>query len=247
MQRSPRYAGVRADYEKVLRQRNALLKTSGKRRGSRAVDPYAESTLDVWDGQLADAGGELLAARLDLVADLAPHTAAAYHAVAGPAATAKASVSYRASLGRAVPSEYGIAGGARADAAVLGEILRNGLLQSRQADLERGVSHVGPHRDDLDLVLGDSPAKGYASHGESWSFALALRLGSYELLRAESGDPVLLLDDVFAELDQQRRSRLAEVACDAEQVVVTAAVEQDVPAELTGLRYRIADGVVSRA
>lgn len=120
------------------------------------------------------------------------------------------------------------------------------LGESRKAELERGISLVGPHRDELELILGEQPAKGYASHGESWSFALALRLGSYELLRGEAGEPVLLLDDVFAELDRKRRARLAEVAASAEQVLVTAAVDEDVPSELAGSRFVVADGEVTR-
>lgn len=245
VQRAPRFAGVRSDYEKALRQRNALLKTSGKRKGGRE-DPYAESTLDVWDTQLAEAGAQLLAGRLDLVAELAPHATAAYEGIAGRNPDRQAHVAYRSSIGDAIPDGYGTPGGKQAEPDTLTEVLLDALRESREADLERGVSLVGPHRDELALNLGDAPARGYASHGESWSFALALRLGSYELLRAEWGDPVLLLDDVFAELDQRRRARLAEVAVNAEQVLVTAAVDEDVPDELSGVRYRVADGEVSR-
>lgn len=248
VQRAPRYAGVRSDYERALRQRNALLKTSGRRGGARGrEDPYALSTLDVWDAQLAEVGAQLLAARLDLVADLAPHTTRAYAGVAGDAETDRAAhIAYRPSLGDALPEEYGVPSGERADVPKLTGILVDALAESRTADLDRGVSLIGPHRDELDLVLGGTPAKGYASHGESWSFALALRLGAYELLRAEVGEPVLLLDDVFAELDRQRRARLAAVAQGAEQVLVTAAVDEDVPEELAGVRYRVADGRLSR-
>lgn len=241
--RAPRYAGVRADYEKVLKQRNALLKTAGKRRTGRE-DPYALSTLDVWDDHLAVAGAALLAARLNLIADLAPYTAAAYMGVAPDSKPVK--IEYKSSLGEAMPEGYGVPDGPRADEAVLKEVLVAALGRSRNLELERGVSMVGPHRDDLDLILGEAPAKGYASHGESWSFALALRLGSYELLRGEAGEPVLLLDDVFAELDRRRRARLAEVAAGAEQVLVTAAVDEDVPAELAGHRFLVADGEISR-
>ncbi|KAA9166709.1 DNA replication/repair protein RecF [Amycolatopsis acidicola] len=241
--RAPRWAGVRSDYDRVLRQRNALLKTAGKRKGTRE-DPYALSTLEVWDNHLATAGGQLLAARLDLVADLAPHAAAAYMGVAPDSRPAK--ISYRSSLGAALPAGYGIPGGERADPDKLAGILVQSLSEVRQAELDRGVSLVGPHRDELELVLGEAPAKGYASHGESWSFALALRLGSYELLRAENGEPVLLLDDVFAELDRRRRARLAEVAAGAEQVLVTAAVDEDVPEELSGTRFAVSDGEVRR-
>lgn len=241
--RAPRYAGVRADYEKVLKQRNALLKTAGKRRTGRE-DPYALSTLDVWDDHLSVAGAALLAARLNLIADLAPYTAAAYMGVAPDSRPAK--IAYKSSLGEAMPEGYGVPDGPRADEAVLKEVLVEAMGRSRNLELERGVSMVGPHRDELDLILGEAPAKGYASHGESWSFALALRLGSYELLRGEAGEPVLLLDDVFAELDRRRRARLAEVAAGAEQVLVTAAVDEDVPAELAGHRFLVADGEINR-
>jgi len=241
--RAPRYAGVRADYEKVLKQRNALLKTAGKRRTGRE-DPYALSTLEVWDDHLAVAGAELLAARLNLVADLAPYTASAYMGVAPDSRPAQ--ITYRSSIGEAIPAGYGVAGEARAEPSVLKDVLLTALGEARKAELERGISLVGPHRDELELILGEVPAKGYASHGESWSFALALRLGSYELLRGEAGEPVLLLDDVFAELDRKRRSRLAEVAAGAEQVLVTAAVAEDVPAELAGRRFTVADGEVTR-
>ncbi|EHR48326.1 recF protein [Saccharomonospora marina XMU15] len=244
VQRAPRYAGVRAEYDKVLRQRNALLKTAGRRKGG--DDPYALSTLDAWDKHLATAGAQLLAARLNLVADLAPHTAAAYAGVAPDSRPAH--IGYRCSLGPALPAEYGDPEGPRVQPEPLTQILLDALGESRSAELERGVSLVGPHRDELELVLGDAPAKGYASQGESWSFALALRLGSYELLRAESGgEPVLLLDDVFAELDRRRRARLAEVAAGAEQVIVTAAVEEDVPSELAGVRFAVSEGEVKRA
>ncbi|EME56576.1 DNA replication/repair protein RecF [Amycolatopsis decaplanina] len=241
--RAPRYAGVRADYEKVLKQRNALLKTAGKRRTGRE-DPYALSTLDVWDDHLSVAGAALLAARLNLIADLAPYAASAYMGVAPDSRPAK--IAYKSSLGEAMPEGYGVPDGPRADQAVLKEVLVEALKRSRNLELERGVSMVGPHRDELDLILGEAPVKGYASHGESWSFALALRLGSYELLRGEAGEPVLLLDDVFAELDRRRRARLAEVAAGAEQVLVTAAVDEDVPAELAGHRFFVADGEINR-
>jgi DNA replication and repair protein RecF len=241
--RAPRYAGVRADYERVLRQRGALLKTAGSaRRAGRDGDIR---TLDVWDGHLARHGAELLAGRLDLVAGLAPHLAEAYAGVAPESAPAQ--IRYRSSLGAALPEGYGVPGGERADREVLEAVLLVELAKVRQQEVDRGVSLLGPHRDDLDLVLGPSPAKGYASHGESWSYALALRLAGYELLRADGSEPVLVLDDVFAELDRRRRSRLAEVAMAAEQVLVTAAVAEDVPAELGGARYRVAAGEVSRA
>lgn len=240
VQRAPRYAGMRSDYEKVLKQRNALLKTAGKRKGTGREDPYALSTLEVWDNHLAAAGAQLLAARLNLVADLGPHAAAAYVGVAPDSRPAK--IAYKSSLGEALPPEYGVPDCERADPEALAGLLTQAMADSRKAELERGISLFGPHRDELELILGEMPARGYASHGESWSFALALRLGSYELLRGEAGEPVLLLDDVFAELDRRRRSRLAEVAAGAKQVLVTAAVEEDVPAELAGRRFKVADG-----
>jgi DNA replication and repair protein RecF len=240
--RAPRYAGVRADYDRVLRQRNALLKTSGaaRRAGSRGDI----STLDVWDGHLARHGAELLAGRLDLVADLAPHLSAAYAGIAPESKPAE--IGYRSTIGGSLPEEYGRSTEIRAEVEVLADALLAAMVAGRDAELERGVSLVGPHRDELELVLDGHPAKGYASHGESWSFALALRLASFELLKAESGEPVLILDDVFAELDQRRRGRLAEVAAAAEQVLVTAAVEEDVPDSLTGARYLVSDGEVRR-
>jgi DNA replication and repair protein RecF len=241
--RAPRYAGVRADYERVLRQRNALLKTSGSAR--RAGSKGDIATLDVWDGHLAGHGAELLAGRLDLVADLAPHLGAAYAGIAPESKPAE--IGYRSTIAESLPPEYGKSTAARADVEVLADALLAALVAGRDAELDRGVSLVGPHRDELELVLDGYPAKGYASHGESWSFALALRLASYELLRAESSEPVLILDDVFAELDQRRRSRLAEVATAAEQVLVTAAVEEDVPDTLGNTRYVVSDGEVRRA
>jgi DNA replication and repair protein RecF len=214
--RRPRVAAVRADYEKVLRQRTALLKSaSGARfRGDRG----ALDTLDVWDGHLAAHGAELMAARIDLVNELAPEVQKSYQLLAPGARSA--AISYRSSIDVEPDS---------ADVELLRTALLAQMAQRRDAELERGVCLVGPHRDDLELRLGEQPAKGFASHGESWSMALALRLAAYELLRAEGGDPVLLLDDVFAELDTARREALAAAAASAEQVLVTAAVLDDVP------------------
>lgn len=241
--RAPRYAGVRADYDRVLRQRNALLKSSGhaRRAGSKGGD-NSLGTLDVWDGHLARHGAELLAARLDLVADMSSHVTAAYAGVAPE--SRPATIRYRSGIADSFPDGYGKT--ERADVEVLTDALLAAMIANRDQELDRGVSLVGPHRDELELTLDEFPAKGYASHGESWSFALALRLGSYELLRADGNEPVLVLDDVFAELDRRRRERLAEVSVAAEQVLVTAAVAEDVPAELSGARYVVADGEVRR-
>jgi len=240
--RFPRMSGVRADYDKVLRQRSALLKTAGGalRRGARSDDgASALATLDVWDGHLAAHGSELLAARIALLHDLAPHVAESYRAIAPE--SRPAGLRYRASLGDALPPEFSdpMRAPEPDDRDVIEAAFLHALSQARGREIERGVCLVGPHRDELELILGDSPAKGYASHGESWSFALALRLGAFALLRAEGTDPVLLLDDVFAELDRRRRTALAAVAATAEQVLITAAVAEDVPPELTGDRFPV--------
>jgi DNA replication and repair protein RecF len=239
--RAPRLAGVQADYDKVLRQRVALLKSVGaSRRSGSAADLR---TLDVWDGHLARHGAELLGARLDLVVELAPYVDAAYRAVAPESAAVH--LEYRSSLGAAVQSAVHETG--KADVEALEVAMLAELARVRGAELDRGVCLVGPHRDDLELSLGQLPAKGYASHGESWSFALALRLANYQLLRSGGAEPVLLLDDVFAELDTYRRARLAEVATAAEQTVITAAVPEDVPAQLQGVRFDVRDGEVRHA
>jgi len=330
---APRYAGVRADYERVLRQRTALLKSlrghpgrtgragarayahagagreaghegtgqNGTGRSGLAQDGAGQDTapgdgtpqdsatqdsapqdgagregtiqngtgrdgaprngrpgglagpaartLDVWDEHLATAGAELLAARIALTATLRPLVARSYSAVAG-ADSVEAGISYRQSL--RIPGPGGAAEPAEpaepaADAARLADGLREALAAVRGEELERGVCLVGPHRDDLELRIGDLPARGYASHGESWSMALALRLSAFEALRGGGDDPVLLLDDVFAELDTGRRERLAGLVAGTEQVLVTAAVPADVPAALHGARFDVGDGQVTRA
>ena len=245
--RAPRMAGVRADYDRVLKQRNALLKTAGlARRGGGEL-----ATLDVWDEHLAAAGAELVHARLALIAELRPHVAAAYADLAG--AGDAVGLVYRGTVpipdGDQEPAD---ANGATPEPVAtpgieaLRESMLAALIRVRQSELDRGISLVGPHRDDLELVLGRGPAKGYASHGESWSFALALRLGSFALLRSDGVDPILVLDDVFAELDTTRRDRLAVLVADAEQVVLTAAVQGDVPEVLGGVRLWVTDqGVTS--
>ncbi|WP_205472981.1 DNA replication/repair protein RecF [Nocardioides sp. SYSU D00038] len=244
--RTPRLAGVRADYERVLRQRNTLLKTAGAARRGSSSQESALATLGAWDSHLATYGGELLAARLGLVDELRPYVGKAYETVARGARRDDADLAYRPSL--ELPEQRD----PRAlSAAVLAEVERR-----RNDELDRGVSLVGPHRDDLLLSLGHGagpagdetrlPVKGYASHGESWSFALALRLASYDLLRADGDDPILILDDVFAELDTERRAQLADLVAGAEQVLVTAAVAADVPAALAGVRYTVAGGEVTR-
>lgn len=241
--RTPRYAGVRSDYERILKQRNALLKSAGaavraSRGGSQVPDLR---TLDVWDSHLATAGAELLAGRLELIEEVRPLVAKSYAAVAtteGGQSGDSARIDYKCSLGPEVELST--------DRELLAAAILEATGRIRRDELDRGVSLVGPHRDDLVLTLGPMPAKGYASHGESWSFALALRLASYEMLRAGGDDPVLILDDVFAELDTQRRSRLAELVGSAEQVLVTAAVPADVPESLSGARVDVMGGELRR-
>ena len=239
--RWPRLAGTRADYDRVLRQRNTLLKSlAGRLRGGVAGADVG-STLDVWDSHLAAAGGELMAARLRTLADLAPHVAKAYADIAPT--NNDATVEYKASVDLATLRQAQ----GTAEREELTALLGSTMVERRSDEIQRGVSLVGPHRDDLVLGLGLLPAKGYASHGESWSFALALKLGSFALLRADGVEPVLILDDVFAELDTTRRERLATGVSGAEQVLVTAAVGADVPDQLQGRRFTVAGGEVTPA
>ena len=239
MLRSPRLAGTRSDYDRVLKQRNSLLKTAGFARGSAREGALA--TLAVWDDHLARTGAEILAERLSLTDALRPYVGKAYETVARGASRDDAEIDYKPSFDLA-----GAPSAADLQQAILEEVAR------RQKDeLDRGISLVGPHRDDLLLYLGHGvgaerlPVKGYASHGESWSFALALRLAAYDLLRADGDDPILVLDDVFAELDSQRRVHLAELVADAEQVLITAAVPEDVPEALAGARFHVSAGEVT--
>lgn len=241
--RAPRLAGVRADYERALKQRNALLRSASMlRRGSRSGGAPDLSTLDVWDSHLATAGAHLLAARLDLLRVLAPLVGDTYATIAGQG---RALVDYRASW---LPPETAQL---PADRAAIEALLAEALTEARPNEVERGVTLVGPHRDDLALSLdlpgGLLAAKSYASHGESWSLALSLKLAGYELLHADGIEPVLILDDVFAELDASRRAQLVAVAARAEQVLITAAVPEDVPAELGGVRYSVTMGSAQRA
>ncbi|WJZ01323.1 DNA replication/repair protein RecF [Corynebacterium freiburgense] len=221
--RQPRLAGIKADYEKVLRQRNALLKSAGGvlRRGYSSQDGAAAlSTLDVWDSQLAGLGAQIIVARLQLIEALCPKFSDAYMGLA-PGGSA-ASIRYRCSVPGVMRDDVAVT-----EAAMLAEL---GARRSRE--IERGVSLVGPHRDEMEVLLGGSPAKGFASHGESWSLALALRLAVFGLLRSEGDNPILILDDVFAELDAKRREALVKLIADAEQVLITAAVGDDVPESL---------------
>ncbi len=268
---APRYAGVRSDYDRVLKQRTALLKSAGPKAGKagRGSREAVMATLDVWDAHLARIGAELLVAREHLVDAVRPHVEHDYLLVASgenPVDGHKGAVaiSYRRSFGTAQSGDTaqsgntaqqqqaaGMATGiARSDhkervmAAEAG--LRAALAEVRDSELDRGVCLAGPHRDELELSVRGLPARGYASHGESWSLALALRLASFELLRAGREDPVLILDDVFAELDAGRRDRLARLVAEAEQVLVTAAVPEDIPAVLAGTRYAVSGAGLTR-
>jgi DNA replication and repair protein RecF len=245
--RTPRLAGTRADYDRVLKQRNSLLKTA-RSPGRGSLDGVL-ATLAVWDEHLARTGAEILAERLALADALRPYVGKAYETVARGASRDDAEIAYRPSF-----ELDGASTQAELEKAIQAELTRR-----RRDELDRGVSLVGPHRDDLLLTIGAGtavpgapeqrshlPVKGYASHGESWSFALALRLASYDLLRADGDDPILILDDVFAELDSDRRDQLAALVSGAEQVLVTAAVGADVPEVLQGIRYRVAGGEVTR-
>jgi DNA replication and repair protein RecF len=238
VQRTPRLAGVRADYDRVLKQRAALLKTAGAAR--RAGSSGDLRTLDVWDGHLAEHGAQLLAARLDLVAALRPYAEEAYDRLAPT--SGRFGLRYVSQVVDSLGNDTGVI----PEISVLSAALLAELARLRPQEVERGVTLAGPHRDDLELTLNELPLRGYASHGEGWSAALALRLACYELLGADGIEPVLILDDVFAELDTGRRDQLAAIAGKAEQVLISSAVISDVPESLAGARYDVMDGEVRR-
>lgn len=277
VQVTPRLAGVLGEYDRVVRQRTALLKSAGAVRASRST--LEVRTLDVWDTKLAELGAQVIVARRGLIAALAPYVAQAYEQVSeGQGATR---LEYRSSLDSALSDPdagpgYGYPErdtdhAVHGDGAPVPSVelvtaqLLDAIARLRPKELDRGVCLVGPHRDDLVLTLGELPAKGYASHGESWSVALALRLASYQLLThgampgalddpgafwvsdtGPDGEPVLMLDDVFAELDARRRGRLAELVAHARQVIITAAVPADVPEQLSGARFDVMASEVAR-
>lgn len=233
--RWPRMAGVRQDYDRILRQRNTLLKSmSGRSLHSSGGD--AELTLGVWNEQLATIGAELLHARLDTLSDVLPHVQEAYLTIAPRNNEVRAS--YKTSL-----DLVGVSDQDDVRAALVDRLL-SAFRDRHDEEVRRGVTLAGPHRDDVDLFIGELPAKGYASHGESWSLALALRLGGFQLVREEGTEPVLVLDDVFAELDVSRRERLGGAIADAEQVLITAAVGSDVPDFPHERRFHVDAGVV---
>lgn len=225
--RQPRMAGVKADYDKVLKQRNALLKTAtiALRRGYGTEEGAAAlSTLDTWDGQLARLGAEVMAARFALLNELGSKIYEAYTTIAPE--SRPAAVNYKTTI------DQGLSQFSEFDAGIIEATLLTELAAKRQREIERGSSLVGPHRDDVDLMLGDQPAKGFASHGETWSFALSLRIAEFNLLKSDGTDPILILDDVFSELDAGRREKLVGIAQEVEQVLITAAVHDDLPENL---------------
>jgi DNA replication and repair protein RecF len=244
VQVTPRFAGVFSDYERVLKQRNTLLRTA-RQTGAKG---NSLTTLDAWDESLIKFGSEIVAARVALVERLRPLVLDAYQSIAiannEPKILVKSSL-----LGSLIPDGEDSDDLEYIETASIDEVAqlyRAKLERVRSKELERGITLVGPHRDDLVLLLSNLPAKGYASHGESWSYALALRLASIQLLKTEtrSGDPILILDDVFAELDAGRRSRLAELVRNNEQVLITAAVAEDVPVELQAKVFNVKAGVI---
>ncbi|GAC1480342.1 MAG: DNA replication/repair protein RecF [Pseudarthrobacter sp.] len=257
----PRHSATRTDYDRVLKQRNALLKSA---RAGKFTAAH-EATLDVWDQHMARAGAELLHARLELVERLRPHLAKAYAQLTD--GSKEAGAQYRSTLQNLMDDDGGAALGANGGSAAAGAVVSGAaetedlkhltvqeltdhyvqaFAASRRKELERGISLVGPHRDELELILGQAPAKGYASHGETWSMCLSLRLASYYVMlddaRTGGSAPILILDDVFAELDVQRRRKLAAIVSGADQVRVTAAVDADIPAELSGRRVKVIPG-----
>lgn len=242
--RNPRFSAVMSDYERVVKQRNTLLKSA--RASGLGADRL--TTLDIWDERLITLGSELIEARSRLIADLRPDVSAAYTAIAGE--DQQALLSSRLSIDTDEDDQWSVVLDDDAphittadDAAAR---FRQALDGVRQAEIDRAITLIGPHRDDLVLELNGMTARGHASHGESWSFALALKLASAEVLRRDSvtGDPVLILDDVFAELDQARRARLADAIAGFEQVLITVAVLEDVPARLTGNTVHISRGKI---
>ena len=239
VQLTPRMAGVYSDYDRVLKQRNTLLKSARNMSASAS----GLSTLDSWDQSLVRIGSEIIAARFDIASRLAPHLQAAYAAIADE--KNDPSIRIKSSLATSdIDSDGAETFLNTGDRQEIEKLFQSRLAEVRSKEMERGITLVGPHRDDLLLLLGTLPAKGYISHGESWSYALALKLASADLIRkdARAGDPVLILDDVFAELDSTRRSRLAALVSHNEQVIITAAVAEDVPIELSATRFNVLAG-----
>jgi len=219
--RSPRIAGVISDYERAVKQRNSLLKT---RASADALNP--------WDKQVAELGGELITLRMLALDELKPIFNQVYKDISD---TKPAEIVYKSSIENPTLNQSDNS-----------EKIMERLVNNRGAELDRGLTLTGPHRDDLLLILGDHLVKGYASHGESWSIALSLKLATYNLLKSDGLSPILILDDVFSELDEERRERLAEIAKGADQTIITVAVENDLPKSITGTKYLVRAGAVSK-
>jgi len=219
--RSPRIAGVISDYERAVKQRNSLLKT---RASADALNP--------WDKQVAELGGELITLRMLALDELKPIFNQVYKDISD---TKPAEIVYKSSIENPSLNQDENS-----------EKIMERLVNNRGAELDRGLTLTGPHRDDLLLILGDHLVKGYASHGESWSIALSLKLATYNLLKLDGLSPILILDDVFSELDEERRERLAEIAKGADQTIITVAVENDLPKSITGTKYLVRAGAVSK-
>jgi DNA replication and repair protein RecF len=233
VQKSSSYAGIKTDYERVLKQRNALLKSAGPARRNNLYSVLA--TLDIWNEQLINFGSQIILARHQIINELLPYVSKSYAELA-PSSKAL-NITYLPNVS--------------AENMTLNDLvaaMKQKLQERQQDELDRRLTLVGPHRDDLEIMIGELPAKGYASHGESWSVALALRLASFDLLKATSpaGDPVLILDDVFAELDVARRNQLILRVKNVEQVLITAAVAEDVPKELVGNKLYVNNGKVEK-
>ena len=231
VQKSSSYAGVKSDYDRVLKQRNALLKSAGPARKNNLESVLA--TLDVWNDQLVNFGSQIIFARNQIINELLPSVSKSY---AELAPTSKAlNIKYLPNVSSETMALTDLV-----------TAMKEKLQERQQDELDRGLTLVGPHRDDMEIFIGELPAKGYASHGESWSVALALKLASFDLLKATSpaGDPVLILDDVFAELDAARRNQLILRVKNVEQVLITAAVMEDVPKELVGNKLFVNNGKV---
>ena len=247
VQFNPRMHGVYADYDRVLKQRNTLLK-SARATGTKGD---SLSTLDAWDQALVKNGTEIIAARVSITKKLSPSLVTNYQNIAitnnQPTMFIRSSVVESSKLDQDdLETQDALE---KTNKEEISELFQQKLSLVRPKEIERGITLVGPHRDDLQLNLGSLPAKGYASHGESWSYALSLKLASLEILKSESklGDPILILDDVFAELDKDRRQKLSDLVQQNEQVLITAAVIEDVPGNLLANKFQVESGRVTHA
>jgi DNA replication and repair protein RecF len=210
----PLGATERQEFDRVLRQRTGLLKAA-------PTSQRALATLDVWDESFARAGAVVVRNRLAVLDKLRPEVLRRYRSVSG--VPAEISMEYRASW---LPEGSELAGKLQSGA-VAGDELRTALFdalaRARSRDLERGVSTVGPHRDDVEVLLEGADARLFASQGEQRTLALSLRMAERDLVAADRGEaPILLLDDIFSELDEGRRGHLVEMVAASGQTIATA-------------------------